>query len=121
MNHPVVWFEVLGKDGANMQRYYGELFGWKIDAENPMRYGMVDTGSKTGIPGGVAGTFPGLRSWATFYVKASNLDATLSRAEKLGGKIVAPPKQVLGGPMIALFEDPEGNVIGLVKEEGDAA
>jgi len=121
MNHPVVWFEVLGKDGAQMQRYYSELFGWKIDATKSKGYGLVDTGTKAGIPGGVAGTFPGTRPWATFYVRANDPDATLKRAEKLGGKIVMPPTAFPEGPTIAFFSDPEGNVIGLVKEEADAA
>jgi uncharacterized protein len=36
-----VHFEVIGKDGAKLQRYYSELFGWEINADNPMKYGMV--------------------------------------------------------------------------------
>jgi hypothetical protein len=30
---PVVHFEVIGKDPAELQTYYSELFGWEIDAE----------------------------------------------------------------------------------------
>ena len=41
MGRPVVHFEVIGKDAATLQRYYGELFDWKIDANNPMSYGIV--------------------------------------------------------------------------------
>ena len=41
MGQPVVHFEVIGKDGERLQRYYSELFGWQIDADNPMGYGMV--------------------------------------------------------------------------------
>lgn len=29
MGQPVVHFEIIGKDGDALQRYYGELFGWK--------------------------------------------------------------------------------------------
>ena len=119
--HPVVWFEVLGKDGAKMQRYYGELFGWKINADNPMQYGEVDTGSKMGIPGGVASSRPGLHAWATFYVRAQDIEGTLGRAQQLGGKVVSPPRKIPGGPTIALFEDPEGNVIGLVRDDNAPA
>jgi predicted enzyme related to lactoylglutathione lyase len=39
MGQPVVHFEVVGKDGAKLQQYYSELFGWEIDANNPMNYG----------------------------------------------------------------------------------
>ena len=41
MGQPIVHFEVIGKDGAKLQRYYGELFGWEIDTNNPMGYGIV--------------------------------------------------------------------------------
>jgi predicted enzyme related to lactoylglutathione lyase len=117
MAHPVVWFEVLGKDGGKLRRFYGELFGWKIDADNPMKYGMVETGAKAGIPGGVGETFEGTRSWVTFYVETSDLDDALARAQKLGGKVVMPPRQFPEGPAVAVFEDPEGHVVGLVKEK----
>jgi predicted enzyme related to lactoylglutathione lyase len=119
-SHPVVWFEVLGKDGAKLQRFYGELFGWKIDAANPMKYGMVDTGTKTGIPGGVATAFSE-RSWATFYVHADDVDGALARAQKLGAKVVTAPMDIPDGPRIAIFEDPEGHVVGLVKDKNASA
>jgi predicted enzyme related to lactoylglutathione lyase len=42
VGQPVLHFEVIGKDGPRLQKYYADLFGWKIDANNPMHYGMVD-------------------------------------------------------------------------------
>ena len=51
----------------------------------------------------------------TFYVNVSDLAAALAKAESLGGKTVMPPMAVPGGPEIAQFSDPEGNVIGLSK------
>jgi predicted enzyme related to lactoylglutathione lyase len=29
MAHPVMHFEVTGKDLGKLQKFYGELFGWK--------------------------------------------------------------------------------------------
>jgi len=54
MANPVGWFEVTGPDGAALQSFYSQLFDWKIDASNPMSYGMVEP-SEGGIGGGVAG------------------------------------------------------------------
>jgi predicted enzyme related to lactoylglutathione lyase len=122
MTHPVVWFEVLGEDGAKLQRFYAELFSWKIDANNPMKYGMVETGEpKKGIPGGVGNTYAGLKSGVTFYVRSQDVAKTLAAAEKLGGKVLLPRKELPAGPPIGVFQDPEGHVIGLVEEEADAA
>ena len=40
--NPVVHFEVLGRDSAALQRFYGEAFGWSLGpAEGPMEYSMV--------------------------------------------------------------------------------
>ncbi len=114
MAQPVVHFEVLGKDGKKLQEFYGKLFDWKVDANNPMQYGMV-AGSDGGIGGGIAGAQPGSAPMVTFYVNVPDLAAALKKAESLGGKTVMPPMAVPGGPEIAQFSDPDGNVIGLSK------
>ncbi|HEX9547751.1 MAG TPA: VOC family protein [Acidimicrobiales bacterium] len=113
MANPVVHFEILGQDGASLQKYYADLFGWSIDANNPMAYGMV-TAVEPGIAGGVAASQDG-SSAVTVYVQVPDLQAALDKAEKLGGKTVMPPMDVPGGPSIAQFKDPQGNLVGLVK------
>jgi uncharacterized protein len=112
MGHPVVHFEVTGKDGAALQKFYGAAFGWSINTDNPMNYGMVNTGGAGGINGGISGGEH--NHGVTFYIQADDPAATLAQVEKLGGKIVAPPMEVAGGVTIALFSDPEGHIVGLV-------
>ena len=53
MAAPVVWFEIAGRDLDVLTRFYGDLLGWKVDADNPQHYGMVSTGGEGGIPGGI--------------------------------------------------------------------
>ncbi len=114
MGKPVVHWEVTGKDGKRLQKFYADLFEWKIDTNNPMEYGMVNTGGK-GINGGIAAAQQG-SGGVTFYVEVENLEEYLRTAERLGGKTLLPPAAVPGGPTLAIFADPEGNRIGLVKE-----
>jgi predicted enzyme related to lactoylglutathione lyase len=114
MGKQVTWFEVIGKDGAKLRDFYSGIFGWKIDANNPMNYGMVEAGD-AGIGGGVGQAQAGDKPSLTFYVTVPDLDATLKDVEKRGGKTVAPPMDVPGGPTIAQFADPDGNVVGLIK------
>lgn len=114
MGHPVVWFEVLGSDGDKLRQFYGGLFGWKFDANNPIKYGMVDTGEKRGIPGGVGAAFAGTRPWVTFYVETPDVEASLVQAERLGAKVVLQ-KTAMPDVTLGVFEDPEGHVIGLVQ------
>ncbi|HEY8691681.1 MAG TPA: VOC family protein [Chloroflexota bacterium] len=112
MGAPVMHFEIVGKDAKKLQDFYGSLFDWKIDADNPMNYGMVDNAGK-GINGGVGPSQSG-QPWCGFYVGVDNLQAALDKAASLGGKTIMPPMDVPGGPSIAVFADPEGNQIGLV-------
>jgi uncharacterized protein len=114
MAHPVMWFEVLGEDGERLRTFYRGLFGWKIDANNPIKYGLVDTGVARGIPGGVGQSAAGTRPWVTFYVETADVTASLKEAERLGGKVVMP-RTVTPDVTMGVFEDPEGHVIGLVE------
>lgn len=116
MTRPVVHFEIYGKDGKRLQEFYRELFGWKIDANNPMNYALVEPGiggPENGVGGGIAQADA---PFVTIYVQVISLDETLQKAESMGGKTVMPPMDVPGGPTIAQFQDPEGNRIGLVKQ-----
>ena len=44
MPNPVVHFEILGPDAVKTQAFYRDLFGWTINADNPMQYGLVEAG-----------------------------------------------------------------------------
>lgn len=121
MGAPVVHFEILGNDGQRLQDFYSGVFDWKIDADNPAKYGLVDTDSgERGIPGGVSAAERGA-GWVTFYVEVDDLEATLAQIEQNGGKKLAGPMQVPGGPTLAIFADPEGHTVGLVDSAADEA
>lgn len=114
MPSAVTHFEIQGKDGKKSQEFYAALFGWDIDAANPMNYGLVAAQGGSGIGGGVCASMDG-KPLVTVYVEVPDLAAALKKAESLGGKTVMPPMDVPGGPTIAQFADPDGNVIGLTK------
>lgn len=67
MGYPVVHFEITGRDGAALRSFYADLFDWRIAADNPMGYGVVDrdenlSAEGVGIGGGIAqgaGGLPG--------------------------------------------------------------
>jgi len=112
--YPVTHFEINAQDAPATQKFYRDLFGWGIDADNPDNYGMIDTKTKgTGISGGIGASQQG-KSWVTFYVECDDPAATLAKAERLGGRRVMEPMQSMN-VTYALFADPEGNVIGLAK------
>jgi len=51
--------------------------------------------------------------WVTFYVSVSDVDATLAKAQALGGTIVMPKFSPAPETYLGMFADPEGHVVGL--------
>jgi predicted enzyme related to lactoylglutathione lyase len=120
MGQPVLHFEVIGKDAKKLQRYYSELFGWEIDSNNPMDYGIVPREGNTnaegvGIGGGVGAGPEGYSGHVTFYVEVPDVEAALAKAESLGGSRLMGPDKVMEQLEIGQFADPEGHVIGVMK------
>jgi predicted enzyme related to lactoylglutathione lyase len=122
VGQPVTHFEVIGKDGGKLQRYYSELFGWEIDASNPLHYGIVQrernlSADGAGIGGGIGtGPSPDYQGHVTFYVEVPDVEAALAEAESLGGSRVFGPDKVPGTDVeLGQFTDPEGHLIGLTK------
>jgi predicted enzyme related to lactoylglutathione lyase len=120
MGAPVVHFEITGKDGAKLQSYYADLFEWEIDADNPMAYGVVQRDGNTnsdgvGIGGGINGGPEGYDGHVTFYVEVPDVEASLAKAEALGGTRMFGPEEVMPDIEIGLFTDPEGHTIGVIK------
>jgi predicted enzyme related to lactoylglutathione lyase len=120
MGQAVVHFEIVGKDADKLRQYYGELFGWEINSDNPMNYGTIDretnlNGNGIGIGGGIGPAPDGYDGHVTFYVEVPDVGAALSDAERLGGTRMMGPDKVAEGVEIGLFRDPEGHVIGLFK------
>jgi len=120
MGQPVVHFEIIGTDADKLRGYYGELFGWEFDADNPMNYGMVQregnvNADGVGIPGGVGAGPEGYSGHVTFYIEVPDVEAALAKAESLGGTRVMGPDKVMEQIEIGQFTDPEGHLVGLVK------
>lgn len=51
---PVVHFEIGALDGDRSRRFFSQLFGWAIDVDDRTGYGVVRTGSASGIDAGMA-------------------------------------------------------------------
>jgi uncharacterized protein len=115
MGRPVVHFEINAKDSKKLGSFYSDLFDWKIDSNNPMGYGMVDTGSEGAISGGIGQSDGNTPTYLSVYVQVDDLQAYLDKAEKLGGKTLVPPTEIPNTVTFAMFQDPEGNMIGLLK------
>ncbi len=116
MTRPVVHFEIRGRDPAKLRAFYTALFGWTIDADNPMHYGFIEPGVGGPEAGVGAGIVQADAPSVSVYVQVADLRETLRRAEELGGQALTQPIDVPGGPTVAQARDPEGNIVGLVQQ-----
>jgi predicted enzyme related to lactoylglutathione lyase len=116
MANPVGWFEVVGRDGAKLRSFYGDLFDWQIaPTGGDVDYGVVAAAEK-GISGGIGASYDGGPGHVTFYVEVDDPAAYLARAERLGGTILMPPTELAAFNLtIAMLADPEGHLVGLMK------
>ncbi len=117
MGAKVVHFGVIGKDGEGLNKFFGELFDWRIDSNNPINYGIVKA-EDGGIGGGIGSVMQeGETGHATFYVEVENVQDSLNKAVQLGGNIVVSETVIPNMVTFGLFTDPEGHLIGVVKSE----
>jgi len=113
MGRPVVHFEIGCRDTAKTGDFYSKLFGWQITAAGPAS--NIDTGSPHGIPGHITALGHEPQHYTMFYVDVEDVQAALDKAIDLGGKTLVPPIKIPTGAF-AWFADPDGNMIGLMKQ-----
>ena len=113
LHPPVVHWEISALDAPRQRAFFGDLFGWAIDANNPQNYGMVPSGGEGAIGGGIGPAMDG-KPYVTFYVEVPDIGAALTKAEALGASTVMP-RTDLGMVILAQFRDPEGNLVGLIE------
>jgi predicted enzyme related to lactoylglutathione lyase len=120
MPQPVVHFEITGRDGEKLRSFFSELFDWQTQ-DVGQGYSIVPreghlNADGVGIGGGIAQGPEGYDGHVTFYVEVPDVDAALAKAESLGGTRMMGPAEPMEGVEIGLFTDPEGHVVGVVKE-----
>ena len=108
----IVHAEVVGKDGPTLHKFYGELFGWRQNTDLPGGYAMTDP-ADSGIVLGTGPSPDGGAGWVTFYVTVPSIEATLAKAESLGGRTLMGRFSPAPDTYLAMFADPEGHAIGL--------
>jgi hypothetical protein len=115
MTRPVVAYQIRGRDPARLREFYATLFGWDISEPNP--FGISTIAPGIGGPEEVGGVLIGSpEPGVSIFVQVLDLHETIAKAESMGGKAVLQPFDVPDGPTVAQIADPEGNLVGLVKQ-----
>lgn len=104
---PLVFFDIVGPDGAALQAFYREVFGFTIGADS-----AVMASATPALPG-LIGQDAAARTMLYFGV--DDVTASLRTIEANGGSIDAPRFEVPGVVVLGLFRDPAGNRVALVE------
>lgn len=99
-------------DTASASRFYSTLFGWQIN-EIPGFEGYPMWQAPNQVSGG--GLAPRGEGFTQprSYVEVDSIDDTLALAVEHGGRTLMERSPISDTSWWAIFEDPDGNVIGL--------
>jgi predicted enzyme related to lactoylglutathione lyase len=117
VGNPVVYFEIGCRERAATSSFYSELFDWKIRADE--HSDVVSAGSDVGIDGHIASLGHEPHNYTIFYVSVDDLEASIERAEELGGSRLVGPVVIPDG-RFAWITDPEGNTVGLLQSSSSS-
>ena len=110
------WLELATSDQNAAKTFYTTLFGWKVN-EFPMGPGEIYTIFRLEDRDAAAaytmrkeqrdmGVPP---NWM-LYIRVESADAAAARAAELGGKVLAPPFDVMDVGRMSVIQDPTGAV-----------
>lgn len=111
MAAPIVHLEFRSFDFARTSTFYAKVFDWRTEHNASSTYMKLDAeeGPSAGWVRADMSQAPGPLA----YVVVDDLATTLAEVEGAGGRVLVPKMPFAGGGEIALFADPDGNVVGL--------
>ena len=112
------WNELTTPDTTKAGDFYTSVFGWE-KTERDMGRMIYTTFLNDGRPnGGMFAPTPEMGNipphWLVYYGVA-DADATVAKAQSLGGSVAVPAWDVKGVGRIAILKDPTGAVFAIIK------
>lgn len=117
----VVHFEINADDLERAKKFYENAFDWKIEKWEGGDYWIIQAGeeSEEGINGGLQKREDSADQVFN-YIRVSSVEEAKSKVEKYGGTIESPKITVPGVGYFYMFNDPEGNKLGIMQEDENA-
>jgi len=107
-------FEVMTSDVERAKAFYATVLNWQFDDESMPGYALVNPGQD---PSGAMFAKPddAPTPCMNVYFNTDDIDATLEKVEANGGKTLVKKTVIPGAGYFAMFTDPDGIVIGIMK------
>jgi predicted enzyme related to lactoylglutathione lyase len=114
MGQPIVHFELGGVPAESVAAFYEKHFGWQIGKLPEMDYYGITT-AEGSLGGGLSGEAD---AGTVIYIEVPDIQAAMKAIIEDGGSEVIPETKIPDVVTFAVFQDPAGNKIGLVKADG---
>lgn len=123
--HNVVHFEIPADNVARAQKFYFDLFGWKIEKDTgpfQMDYWMITTSKEDGQMGIDGGLMQRQdpQQQIIIYIDVPTVDEYVKKVESLGGQVCVAKTAIAGMGYFAVCQDTEKNGFGLWENNSEA-
>jgi predicted enzyme related to lactoylglutathione lyase len=120
--HRVVHFEIPAEDPQRCNKFYQDVFGWRMERFGDMEYWSCFTGDKAapGIDGGIIRRKDPAQP-VTCTIQVEDVDAACEKLTAHGGTVVVPKMPIPTVGWLAYFKDTEGNIFGVYKHDPSAS
>jgi uncharacterized protein len=114
--HFICHVDIPANNQEETGKFYESLFGWKIQ---PIMKEYTTFATGEGPGGGFSQVGDGMAKagQVLVYISTDDIDASLAKAESLGGKTVVPKTEIPTVGWFGIFTDPTGNQIALFTEK----
>ncbi len=112
------WFEIATKDLTKAVEFYGTILNTKLEPATMegCRMAMFPADHDKGVGGALTemdGCNPGAGGTMVYLNVEGDLDGVLARVFDAGGTVIKDRTDISLHGFIGIFQDPEGNVVGL--------
>ena len=112
------WTDLTIADAEKVRDFYSKVVGWKSQHLSMGQYDdyvMNTPDTETSVAGicHARGINAELPSQWLIYITVANIDDSVASCKKLGGKILAEPKNYAGMGTYCVIQDPAGAVCAL--------
>jgi predicted enzyme related to lactoylglutathione lyase len=110
----LAWVELTTTDTLQAYAFYTELFRWDSQTQmlGPISYTSFIVRDRP--TAGMVKAEDGMPSHWLIYFATDHCDRSVEQAQRLGGKVVAPPQDIPGIGRFAVLQDPQGAHFALI-------
>jgi hypothetical protein len=111
----IIHIEFKSANFVRTSEFYAKVFDWQMEQNASASY--MKLSGTGGLSSGWVREDLVQSPGPIAYLPVDDLEATLNEVESAGGRILVRSLPFAGGGEIALFADPDGNVLGIWKRK----